>query len=191
MFIPICYVELMNKRDNILNAALHLLVTQGEQATSMKWIAKEAKCGIGTMYNYFPSKENLLNVLYLDLKKKHMNYCLTELDTDKPIKQQFFDTWRKTLEYAIKHPIESKLLEICHYSPIISEQSKQEGLELLNPVIEILEKGKKEGIIKNQDSMQIIIFIYGSITASVLSRPEMSSEDINAILSMAWDAIKE
>jgi len=181
----------MNKRDNILNAALHLLVTQGEQATSMKWIAKEAKCGIGTMYNYFPSKENLLNVLYLDLKKKHMNYCLTGLDKDKPIKQQFYDTWRKTLEYAINHPVESKLLEICHYSPIITEHSKQEGLELLKPVIEILEKGKKEGIIKNQDSMQIVIFIYGSITASILNRPEMSSEDINGILSMAWDAIKD
>ncbi len=180
----------MNKRDDILNAALHLLVKQGEQATSMKWIAKEARCGIGTMYNYFPSKENLLNVLYLDLKKKHMNYCLAELDTDKPIKQQFFDIWRKTLEYAVNHPIESKLLEICHYSPIISEQSKQQSLELLNPVIEILEKGKKEDIIKNQDSMQIIIFIYGSITSSVLSKPEMSSEDISTILSMAWDAIK-
>jgi len=62
---------------------------------------------------------------------------------------------------------------------------------LLCPVLEIFDKGKKEGIIKNQDSMQLVIFIYGSITASVLSRPEMSSEDINAILSMAWDAIKE
>ncbi len=119
-----------------------------------------------------------------------MSYCLTELDTDKSSKQQFFDIWKKTLEYTINHPIESKLLEICHHSPIITDQSKQEGLELLNPIIELLEKGKKEGIIKNQDSMQIIIFIYGSITASVLSRPEMSSEDINAILSMAWDAIK-
>ena len=180
----------MNKRDNILNAALHLLVKQGEQATSMKWIAKEAKCGIGTMYNYFPSKENLINILYLDLKKKSMNYFLTILDIDKPIKQQFFDTWRKTLEYTINHPIEAKFLEICHYSPIISEQSKQESLKLLCPVLEIFDKGKKEGIIKNQDSMQLVIFIYGSITASVLSRPEMSLEDVNAILSMAWDAIK-
>jgi len=191
MFILICYIEFMNKRDNILNAALHLLVTQGEQATSMKWIAKEAKCGIGTMYNYFPSKENLLNVLYLDLKKKNMNYFLAEIDTGKPIKQQFFSAWQKMMEYTINHPIEAKFLEICHHSPVITEQSKQEGLELLNPVIEILEKGKKEGIIKNQDSMQIIIFIYGSITASVLSKPEMSSEDVNVILSMIWDAIKD
>ena len=190
MFILICYINFMNKRDNILNAALHLLVTQGEQATSMKWIAKEAKCGIGTMYNYFPSKENLINILYLELKKKHMKH-FSGFDTDKPIKQQFFDTWRQALKYTIDHSIESKFLEICHHSPIISEQSKQQGLELLNPVIEILKKGKKEGIIKNQDSMQLVIFVSGSITASVLSRPEMSSEDINAILSMAWDAIKE
>ena len=29
----------------------------------MKWVAKEAKCGIGTMYNYFSSKEELYLLL--------------------------------------------------------------------------------------------------------------------------------
>ena len=53
----------MNKRANILKSALKLFVEQGEQTTSMKWIAKEANCGIGTMYNYFSSKEELINVI--------------------------------------------------------------------------------------------------------------------------------
>ncbi len=180
----------MGKRDKILNAALHLFVEQGEQATSMKWIAEEAKCGIGTMYNYFPSKENLINVLYFELKIKYINYILTVLDTDKPIKQQFIDTWLKALEFTVNHPTESRFLEKFSHSPLISEQKKKEVFKLLYPLIEIFEKGKKEGIIKNQDAIQLVTFIHGAITASVLNQPEMNSEDGNAIVLMAWDAIK-
>ena len=55
------YLCSVNKKDNILKAALKLFVEQGEQSTSMKWIAKEAKCGIGTMYNYFQSKDELIS----------------------------------------------------------------------------------------------------------------------------------
>ena len=180
----------MNKREKILNAALNLFVEQGEQATSMKWIAKKAKCGIGTMYNYFPSKENLINTLYLELKKKNINYVLKVIDTDKPIKQQFIDSWGKTLEFAINYPIECKFLEKFSHSPIISEEIKRETLKLLSPFIEIFEKGKREGIIKNHDVILLVFFIHGAITASVLNQPEMNPEDVNTILLMAWDAIK-
>ena len=180
----------MNKRENILKAALKLFVEQGEQAASMKWIAREAKCGIGTMYNYFPSKENLINVLYLELKKKYLNYLLMALDTTKPIKQQFVDTWTKALEFTINKKVEAKFLEKFSHSPIISEQMKKETFKLLSPLIEIFEKGKKDGIIKNQDTIQLVIFIMGAITASVINQSKMNTEEVEAIILMAWDAIK-
>ena len=180
----------MSKRDKILNAALHLLVEQGQQAASMKWIAREAECGIGTMYNYFPSKENLINELYLEMKTKYLNYILIALDTNKPIKQQFVDTWSKALEFAINNKAESKFLEKYSHSPIISEHMRNKTIQLLSPLIEIFEKGKKEGIIKKRDTMQLLIFVYGAITASVINQSEMNTEDVEAIVIMAWDAIK-
>jgi len=180
----------MNKRDSILKAALKLFVEQGEQATSMKWIAKDAKCGIGTMYNYFPSKENLMNELYLDLKTEYINFILLVLDINKPIKQQFVDTWSKASEFTIKNKVKSKFLEKYSHSPIISENVRKEAVQLLSPLIEIFEKGKKDGIIKELDTMRLVIFVYSAITASVINQCEMSSEDVNAIVLMAWDAIK-
>jgi AcrR family transcriptional regulator len=190
IFIPICYVGPMDKRRNILNAALKLFVEQGEQATSMKLIAKEANCGIGTMYNYFKSKDALINDLYIELKTKLSNNSLKIMDNSLPVKQQFINVWLKTIEYLVLHPLEYRFLQIFSHSPKISQESTEEVYKQILPLLEIYEKGKKEGIIKNEDTLRLVIFTNGAITASAVSNPGMDTDEKIAIVLMAWDAIK-
>ncbi len=180
----------MNKKEDILTAALKLFVEQGEQATSMKWIAQEAKCGIGTMYNYFQSKDDLINALYVEIKTKMFSFIFEVLDPNAPVKQQFIGAWLKVMDYAILNPIEYKFLEIFSHSPKISKQATEEVNKLIYPVFEIFEKGKSEGIIKNQDTLQLVIFISGAVAASVLKNPKIDEQGKKAIVLMAWDAIK-
>jgi len=180
----------VNKRDNILKAALQLFVEQGEQATSMKWIAEEAECGIGTMYNYFPSKDDLIDELYIEIKTKLFSNIVEALDANTPVKQQFIDTWLKAMDYAISNPIEYKFLEIFSHSPKISKQATDEINKLVYPIMEIFEKGKNEGVIKDQDTLQLLTFTNGAITASILKNPNVNEEGKKAIILMAWDAIK-
>jgi len=180
----------VNKKDNILKAALKLFVEQGEQATSMKWIAKEAKCGIGTMYNYFESKEELINELYVDIKTKLFKYILEEHDTNAPVKQQFVQAWLKSMNYAISNKLEYKFLQAFSHSPILSAEATEKVNKLLYPLFEIYEKGKKEGIIKNQDTINLVIFTNGAIAASICNNPNIDEQMKNNIVLMAWDAIK-
>ena len=180
----------MNKKDNILNAALKLFVEQGEQTTSMKWIAKEAKCGIGTMYNYFPSKNDLISALYLKLKTNLFNNIRNALDLNAPVKQQFITTWLSILNYSITHQYEFKFLNIFSHSPKISEEASDKINKLLYPIMETYEKGKNEGVIKDIDTIQLIIFINGAITATILNNPTVSEEEKKKLVLMAWDAIK-
>ena len=181
----------MNKKDSILKAALMLFVEHGEQATSMKWIAKEASCGIGTMYNYFQSKDELISKLYVDIKTKLFSHILEALIPNAPVKQQFVDTWLRSIDYAILNPIEYKFLQIFSHSPKILDEATEEVNQLIYPLVEIFEKGKAEGIIKNQDTMQLLIFTNGAITASVINKPNITESEKRAIVLMAWDAIKE
>ncbi len=180
----------MSKKEDILKAALGLFVENGEQATSMKWVAKEAKCGIGTMYNYFPSKNDLISELYLELKKAFFSSILKVLDESKPVKQQFIDTWLKAIEFAIYNHKEYKYLEIFAHSPKISPQVMEEVNKLVYPFIKIYEKGKKEGIIKDIDSILLIMFVTGAISASLIRNSNISDNEKKVIILMAWDAIK-
>ena len=52
------------RRRDILDAAARLLVVQGYEGTSMEEIAERAEVGVGTVYNYFRSKAELLMALF-------------------------------------------------------------------------------------------------------------------------------
>lgn len=184
------YLCRLNKRDNILIAALKLFVEQGEQSTSMKWIAEEAECGIGTMYNYFKSKEDLINVLYLETKTKLFTYILDAHDASASVKQQFVSAWLRSIDYSISNPLEARFLQLFSHSPKISQEVTEEVGKLICPLMAIYEKGIEEGIIKNQNTLQLIIFTNGAITSSVTYNPDMTDQCKKDLVLMAWDAIK-
>ena len=184
------YLCNLNKRDDILRSALKLFVEQGEQSTSMKWIAEEAECGIGTMYNYFKSKEELINVLYLETKTKLFSYILAAHDANASVKQQFVSAWLRSIDYSISNPLDARFLQIFSHSPKISEEITEKVGKLIYPLMEIYEKGIREGIIKNQNTLQLIIFTNGAITSSVNFNPDINDQCKKDLVLMAWDAIK-
>src|SRR6476661_6120071 len=58
-----------DKREAILAAALRLIARLGLHAAPMSAVAREAGVAAGTLYLYFPSKEAMINALYLELHR--------------------------------------------------------------------------------------------------------------------------
>ncbi|MBT4129820.1 MAG: TetR/AcrR family transcriptional regulator [Candidatus Marinimicrobia bacterium] len=191
MNIPRHYTGMMPKRDDIFSSALKLLVERGEQATSMKLIAQEAGCGIGTMYNYFPSKEDLLNRLYLRIKTEGIEQILNGLDSKMPVKQQFTQAWLNAIRYALSDPYKHKFIEAYGHSPIIDADVSIKIMSMLQPIVAMFEKGIAEGIIKDMDILQLVVFTQGGINASLMQQPEIDKKGIDIIIQMAWDAVKQ
>ncbi|MCI0508696.1 TetR family transcriptional regulator [Chromohalobacter marismortui] len=61
----------MNKRDDVLNAALRLFNEHGYHAVGVDWIRDEAQVSKMTLYKYFPNKENLVEEV---LKLRHSQF---------------------------------------------------------------------------------------------------------------------
>jgi AcrR family transcriptional regulator len=51
-------------RTQILQAAQHLFTEQGFHGTSMRQIAQDAGISLGGIYNHFPSKENIFEIIF-------------------------------------------------------------------------------------------------------------------------------
>ena len=47
-----------------------------------------------------------------------------------------------------------------------------------------------EGIIKDIDTLQLIVFNNGAISSSIGLNPKLGSQDRKVIVQLAWDAIK-
>jgi AcrR family transcriptional regulator len=65
----------MELRDRILNAAEHVIRTNGLSKTTTKEIARIANCSEGSLYNHFQSKEDL----FMQIMKRHLQGYLAVL----------------------------------------------------------------------------------------------------------------
>ena len=76
------------RRDKILEVASEVFRENGFEATSMSQIAALAGGSKGTLYNYFPSKEDLLLAVLLTGAQEFTEQVLTKLDCEGDIREE-------------------------------------------------------------------------------------------------------
>ncbi|REG87173.1 TetR family transcriptional regulator [Winogradskyella sediminis] len=188
-FMYICSV---NKKQDILASALDILAEKGVHNTPMSAIGKAAKTGMGTIYNYFPNKEALINEIYTDIKKQE-KLLFESFELNQPIKTQFENYFNIAVNFFIDHPNYFKFMEQLQASPIITEKSREVGRQSIIPVFELLALGKQQRIIKDINTEEILMFIGGSILAYLrwyFNQTVKESSSLNNQVMMVWDAIK-
>ncbi len=187
------YVCKVNKKQTILSSALKILVKKGVHNTPMSAIGKAAKTGMGTIYNYFPNKDALINEIYTDIKKQE-KLLFENFEADKPIKTQFENYFTIAVDFFIDNPNYFQFMEQLQASPIITENSKEEGRKSITPIFELLTLGKQQRIIKNIDIEEILMFIGGAILSYLrwyFNQTENKQTSLKNQVIMVWDAIKE
>jgi AcrR family transcriptional regulator len=184
----------MGKKDDILNSTLKLVIEKGIHNTPMSIIAIEAGVGMGTIYNYFASKEELINALYLKLKEDEAVYMLNNFETGMSVRQSFFFFWTNILKYFVSHPVEFQFLEQFYFSPLVALEARQQGAQYFAELIKVYEEGQKQEIFKKGDIIQQIYFTHGSLASlakfHILGDIHLDQAAINNAVTAAWDALK-
>ena len=182
----------MNKKEAILNAALELLVEKGIHNTPMSEIAKAARTGMGTIYNYFANKDILINTIYIDIKEEEETLFL-EVNTNESIKTQFDHYLMIIIEFFIQHPAYFNFLQQLEASPIITKENREKGRKSVDMVAELLRNGQENGIIKNIGIDEILVFIGGGISSYLkqyFNANNSKPKSISNHITMIWDGIK-
>lgn len=111
-------------RQRLVEAARDLFLAQGYQGTGIAQILKHAGANSGSLYHYFPTKEDLLMAV-LGWYQDHIQDDLLDLHTahlDDPIERVFglLDGYRKMLEgcgFVVGCPIGNLALELANSHP--------------------------------------------------------------------------
>ena len=148
----------MSKKEDILNTTLQLVIEKGIHNTPMSLISEVAGVGMGTIYNYFESKEELINALYLKLKEDEAAYMLNNFDSNLSVRQSFFFFWTNILSYFISHPKEFQFLEQFYLSPLIDIDVRQRGALYFAELTKVYEKGQHQEVLKKGDIIQPMEF---------------------------------
>lgn len=83
-----------NKKIDIFDCGKELFISKGFKDTNVSDITKMAKIGVGTFYNYYPSKEKLFMEIFLEENVKLKKSIMESVDLDgyplKVIKELMF-----------------------------------------------------------------------------------------------------
>ena len=123
---PITPAANSDKRQAILAAAARLIARSGLHATPMSAIAKEAGVAAGTLYLYFPSKEAMINALYLETLAERDRAIATDPQRFQPANARaaFWDFWQRLARWHLDFPDHANLLNQCQASSILSAETR-------------------------------------------------------------------
>ena len=127
-----------DKREAILEAALHLFVERGFYGTAVPEIADRAGVGAGTIYRYFESKEALVNAIYRQEKLHFAHLVLDDFPAGAPTREQFRLLWNRMARFATEHPDAFIFLELHHHARYLDAESRaveQRMTELFTSVV--------------------------------------------------------
>jgi len=186
--------KITDKRSALLNATLTLVHNNGFHDAPMIKIARLAGVAPATIYLYFENKQDLINKLYLEVKSSFSYCAFKEFDDKLPVKKGFEIIWYNIAKYKLNKIKEATFLSQCDNTPMIDEEFRREGLKHLQPLLNLWERGKKEGIIKQLSNY--VLYSYAIYPLSFLMAMQernlyiLNKKTLDETFQAAWDAIK-
>ena len=160
----------MSRKEAILEAATRLFAQRGFSATPTSAIAKEAGVAEGLIFHYFQTKEGILFSLlremtesYLSGSSERMNDCPTGLDAIKAIIRFHFQFSRENSD-ALAVLIRDFPFSMLRRSEAVSKVRKNGADSVIGLWEKCIDRGKKDGSIREVPSMETAISLTGMLT---------------------------
>lgn len=187
----------MDKRKDILRAALELIVEQGFHGSPMDAIAERAGVGTGTIYRYFKNRDELISILYKDTNERLREFLIDGFPFNKSIRERFFHLTRRLILFYKKNPLECCYTEQFLSSPYRMTDWKEKIVNIIGDydfIRSLFEEGKKHQLIINVPISMCFILSFAPIVSTLrdhyygfLTLEDSMSE---TIANMCWDLIR-
>lgn len=130
--------ERNEKKAAIAGAAVRLFTERGFHGTPTSLIAREAGVSNGTLFHYFPKKEELINFAYFEVKSRMVEEIGRGVDGEQANREKMRRLWRNAVLWGVEHPDEYMFVQQFCSSPFVRKLPPEEFLKDAPAVYEIL-----------------------------------------------------
>jgi len=184
----------IDKRNALIKATIELVNNHGFHATPMSKIAKMANVSPATIYLYFKNKQDLVNKTYIEVKAKYTAYTFETYDQNMSVEAGFELIWKRIADFKLKECEYAMFLAQCDNSPMVDEESRQKGIKHLQPLLDLWERGKKEGIIKPISDFILYAYAINPLSFLMIIQKrdgfKLDKTHIEEAYQSAWSSIK-
>jgi AcrR family transcriptional regulator len=123
--------------------ALELFAERGYHGTSIPMILEAAGVSASSLYRLFPSKEALVNAVFLEAKTR-LGAALAEVEGEEPrdadleapaaAHARFVRIWDRLARFAAEEPVTFRFLELQDHTPYLDGASRTKELSVLAPL---------------------------------------------------------
>lgn len=184
------------RRERFLSAALKLFAANGVQQTSTAEIAKEAGAAAGTLFLYFPTKQDLIQALVLKISKEQAESIHALIEPSLSVRETFFAIWSGSLRWFLEHTEAYLYIQQIRDSGILPETVMQESGKFFDYYYNAIQKGLAEGLIQPYPAELTGGILYQDIVAVMnLIRaqpdPAIQAQYIRQGFEIFWNGIKQ
>ena len=157
------------RRNQILDAARRLLFEKGLHATSINQIAKQAELGVGTIYFYYKSKEEI----FADLQEEGLEILFArilktsnrDLPPDEKLRQIGLQYIRFSEENRNYYDIINYFLASpqIFFAPNLKSKVDRHGTQIIGLIIETIDAGIRAGLFHSRNPRRDAITFWGTL----------------------------
>lgn len=184
----------IDKRNALVKATIELVNNNGFHATPMSKIAKMANVSPATIYLYFENKQDLVNQTYIDVKAEYTKYAFATYDPNMSVEAGFELIWKRIADFKLKECENAMFLAQCDNTPMIDNQSRQQSIMHLQPLLDLWARGKKEGIIKPMSDYLLYAYSINPLSFLMIIQKrgdfQLDERHLEEAYQSAWSSIK-
>ena len=183
------------KREKFLESALKMFVENGVQNTSTAAIAQAAGTAAGTLFLYFPTKQDLIHEIILKIGKEQSEYIHSILTPALAAYETFSAIWEGSIRWFSENLDAYQYIQQVRDSGLIAEDVVQESNQYFGYYYTAIQKGLTEGSIRPYPVELIGEVMYRTIVAvmnliKMQSDPAKQEEYIQSGFEIFWNGIK-
>jgi AcrR family transcriptional regulator len=182
-----------DRRESILDAALHCFGERGFHGTSIPEIAEQANIAAGTIYHYFDSKEALVNALYRSWKTKVGQRVFTAFPQSAPVREQFRVMWHEIVSFAQNAPAGFAFIETHNHASYLDAESYAIDRNMHGFAHGIIQRAQAEGLVKPLDAWVLMELIFGAFIGMMRAHWEgritLTDDVVRGAEQACWDAV--
>jgi len=188
--IPLTEEEQNRRRHEIFGASVKLFLKNGFPETSMREVAQEAGIGKSTLYDYFPTKEEILiwgiEDLFVDLTAAAREIAalpLPAIDRLRKVMQSHVAALEASKEFYLRLSFEVQRLSLKAQRRIQVRRHEYQDL-----LAQLVREGIQEGSFRQVDPLSVARMLIMAVTPTIFtSRPsgtpqQMLDETLGVVL---------
>ncbi len=149
------------RRKKIIETAVVLFITNGFHGTPTSLIAKECGIATGTLFNYFKTKDILINEIFIEIKESRRKVILKDIDTMTSFKRKLNKIWENLIIWSLENENYQRFLNSFNNSYIITDSIKSEIKNNFSFLLSMFEEHIKEKQLKDVDAQMLILNFMG------------------------------